>query len=325
MKNKTLEILLRNTNEYISGEEISKELGVTRTAIWKHISILKNEGYVFIASSKKGYKIINADEILESGFYDLPSEQIIGRNYYYLDEVDSTNSYSKKIAVESPDGTVVISDVQTKGKGRLGRTWESKDKKGLWMSVILKPKIPISGVFILSHIAGVAVCRTLLEEGYNASIKWPNDVLINSKKVCGILCELDGEAERVNYVVIGIGLNLKQEIEDFPIEIREKATSLFLEDSEKIREREILKKILINLEHLYNILTNEGPEKIIQYAKENSATIGKDVQIIYNNDTITGKAIDINHNGGLVIETKDGQTMEIISGEVSVRGIYGYV
>jgi BirA family biotin operon repressor/biotin-[acetyl-CoA-carboxylase] ligase len=325
MKNRTLEILLRNTSEYISGEEISKELGISRAAVWKHISLLKNEGYVFLATSKKGYKIVNAHEMLESGFYDLPQEQAIGRNYYYLDEVDSTNSYSKKIAVESPDGTVVMADVQTKGKGRLGRAWESKDKKGLWMSVILKPKIPISGVFILSHLAGVAVCKTLLEEGYNANIKWPNDVLINGKKVCGILCELDGEAERVNYVVVGIGLNLKQEIEDFPMEIREKATSLLIEDNEKIRPREILKKILLNLEYLYNTLINDGPKEIIKYAKENSATIGKDVQIIYNNDTIIGKAIDINHNGGLVIETKDGQTMEIISGEVSVRGLYGYV
>ncbi|MEI8217218.1 MAG: biotin--[acetyl-CoA-carboxylase] ligase [Eubacteriales bacterium] len=325
MKQKTLQILFKNANHYISGEEISKELGVSRTAIWKYISLLKSDGYMIDAASKKGYKLANAKDLMESAFYDLPEGQLIGSKYHYLKEIDSTNSYSKKIAKESKEGTVVISNLQTNGKGRLGKSWESLGGKGLWMSVILKPRISISGIFMLSHLAGAAVCKALIEEGYNSGIKWPNDVVINGKKVCGILCELDGEPERLNYVIVGIGLNLTHDMNDFPEEIRVRATSLLQEDDRTVQSKVILEKILINLDFFYKQLCMGNSMEIIKYAREHSETIGKEIKVIYNDDTLIGKAIDINDVGGLLIETKDGQAMEIISGEVSVRGINGYI
>ena len=325
MKQKTLQILFKNANHYISGEEISKELGVSRTAIWKYISLLKSDGYLIDASSKKGYKLANVKDLMESAFYDLPEGQLIGSKYHYSKEIDSTNTYSKKIAKESKEGTVVISELQTNGKGRLGKSWESVGGKGLWMSVILKPRISISGIFMLSHLAGAAVCKALIEEGYNSGIKWPNDVIISGKKVCGILCEMDGEPERLNYVIVGIGLNLTQDKDGFPEEIRIRATSLLLENDKEVQSKEILKKILINLEYFYQQLCNGNSMEIIKYAREHSETIGKEIKVIYNDGDVAGKAIGINDTGGLVVEAKDGQTMEIISGEVSVRGINGYI
>lgn len=333
MKHKTLEILLNNKNEYISGEDISQILKVSRTAVWKHITALKKDGYVIEASKSKGYKIANQESVMESAFYELAEDQIIGREYHYLKEVDSTNTYAKSLAKEAKEGTVVISDLQTQGKGRLGRSWDSKSGQGIWMSVILKPEVSLTGIFILSHLAGASICKALIDEGYDARIKWPNDVVVSGKKVCGILCEIDGEPERLNYVIVGMGINLKQSLNDFPEEIRNKATSLELElcqrnpnsISLKVDGKEILRKILVNFDFFYKQLKSGNVEEIIYYTREHSATIGKDVKLLYNNDTLLAKALDINNQGGLVIQTEDGQTMEIISGEVSVRGIYDYI
>ena len=211
MRDKIIKIILDNKDNFISGEELSKQLGISRAAVLKHINILREEGYNIESVNRKGYRLIgsNDDLLNPQNIYHNLKTDFIGKNIIHLETVDSTNDYLKKIANEVEEGTVVISEEQTRGKGRWGRQWESEANEGIWMSIILKPEVePVKAPFI-TLIAGAAIVKSLNNLKVPAKIKWPNDIIINNKKISGILTELSAEIERINYVVVGIGMNVK--------------------------------------------------------------------------------------------------------------------
>lgn len=325
MRDKIIEVILNNGEEFVSGEALSKKLGISRTAIWKHINALRQEGYDIESVNKKGYRLISSpnDLLNPQNIYHNLKTEIIGKNIIHLESVDSTNDYLKKIGNNVQEGTVVISEEQTKGKGRLGRNWQSKSKEGIWMSIILKPQIiPYKAPFI-TLIAGAAIVKALNDLQVPAKIKWPNDIIINNKKVSGILTELSAEIERINYVVVGIGMNVKNLY--FDKELEEKATSLYKEDYYLSRV-ELVSQIIYEFEKLYkDYIENNNKEEILRICKEYSAILNKDVYIIKDDKKDLVKCIDISNDGNLVVRDNNDTIQEILSGEVSIRGVKGYV
>ena len=300
MREKVIKAILDSGENFMSGEQLSKKLGISRTAVWKHINALREEGYNIESVNKKGYRLAEKpDDILSSEniAYNLPTE-FIGKKVIHLDTVGSTND-------------------------RLGRVWKSKSGDGIWMSLIIKPKIEPYKAPFLTLVAGASVVKALSNLGVEASIKWPNDIIVHNKKICGILTELSAEMERVNYVVIGIGINIKTI--DFPDEIKEKATSLYKEGY-KLSRVDIVRQFCIEFEKLYKGYILDGNKQdTLELCRKYSAIIGKQVYVIKNNKRELVKCIDINENGNLIVKEKNGEIQEIMSGEVSIRGVKGYV
>lgn len=325
MREKVIKAILDSGENFISGEQLSKELGISRTAVWKHINALREEGYNIESANKKGYRLAEKpDDILSSEniTHNLTTE-CIGKKVIHLDTVGSTNDYAKEIANKVNGGTLVISEEQTKGKGRLGRSWKSVPGEGIWMSLIIKPKIEPYKAPFLTLVAGASIVVALRKLGVDASIKWPNDIIVNNKKICGILTELSAEMERVNYVVVGPGINVKTL--EFPDEIKDKATSLYKEGY-KIPRVDIVRQFCIEFEKLYKAYILDGDRKsTIDICRKYSPIINKEIYIIKNNKKELVKCIDINEDGNLIIKEQNGQVKEIMSGEISIRGVKGYV
>lgn len=326
MRNKILEELYKNREDYISGETLAVNLGISRAAVWKHINILKREGYSIETAPGRGYKLLEMkDKLLPGEIENSIHNNIIGKRIIYFDSIDSTNSYAKKKVCRLKDGTVVLAEEQTAGKGRRGREWVSPKGTGIWVSLILKPDIPPREGIKMTQIAAVAVCESIRKlTGLDALIKWPNDIVINGKKVCGILTEMAGELNEISYVVIGIGINAN--MEHFPGEIGRKATSLFIEGGKKVDRKELLVDILENFEIIYNnYILHLNLNEILPRIKTYSAVLGKNIRIIQGKSEKMGKAVDINDDGLLLVETDDGNRELISSGEVSIRGERGYI
>lgn len=325
MRAKVINILLNNDLEFISGEEISKQLGISRTAVWKHIKALKDQGYAIESVNRKGYRLKESpDDVLskENILHELKTN-FIGKDIIHFDTIDSTNNYAKIIANDKENGTIIISEEQVSGRGRLGKQWHSKKYDGIWMSIILKPNIsPMDAPFI-TLIAGASIVKGLNNLGIKASIKWPNDIIINGKKICGILTELSAEIERVNYIVVGIGINVKTL--DFPDDIVNIATSI-KKEGYNISRVDIIRNIISEFEKVYiDYIDNNDKTKTLEICRTHSAVIGHYIYTIRNNEKEKVKCIDINENGNLVVEDEKGNIKEIISGEVSIRGEHGYV
>lgn len=328
MENKILKLLKDNKDSYISGQDISNELGVSRTAIWKHITKLKEMGYEINSISKKGYKLVESPDLLTyEEIKPYLCTKLIGRKILHFDTIASTNSKAKEIADFSENnGAVIISEEQTNGRGRLGRTWVSPKYKGLWMSIILKPELNPMEAAKLTQIGAAAVTKSLKELNIDALIKWPNDVVLNSKKVCGILTEMNAELTKINYVIMGIGINVNIEENDFPVELSDIASSLYIEHGKLINRQELTAKILNNFETLYFEFVNKGNIKeSIDICRNFSALLNKEINVIKNHQVTPAVAKDLDAEGRLLVEYLDGNTEWLISGEVSIRGKKGYV
>ncbi|MGH4124919.1 MAG: biotin--[acetyl-CoA-carboxylase] ligase [Clostridium sp.] len=327
MKEKILKLLKESGNDFISGQKISKDLGVSRAAIWKYINTIKEDGYEIEAISRKGYRIISSPDILTfEEIKDFLSTQYIGKNVIYYDSIGSTNSIAKELAESGEEhGTVIISEKQTTGRGRLGRKWISPKYKGIWMSIILRPNIVTENISQITLIGAAAVQQAILKMGIKTSIKWPNDIVLNSRKVCGILTEMSGEIDHINYLVMGIGINVNLEEKDIPADLKDVATSLIIESGKCIDRKLLLANVLNVFEELYNDFMNEGNvSETMEICRKNSLLLGKEIQLINRGKQVKVKAIDISDSGELVIENQQGILEYIVSGEVSVRGIYGY-
>ncbi|WP_138207120.1 biotin--[acetyl-CoA-carboxylase] ligase [Haloimpatiens lingqiaonensis] len=328
MKEKILHLLKNSGQEFLSGEDISKEFGVTRAAIWKYINSLKEDGYRIESVSRKGYRIIEVPDSLTGEEVDeYLHTKYMGRNIVHFETIDSTNTKAKELAAGGqPEGTVIISEEQTQGKGRLGRNWTSPKNKGIWMSIILRPDIDPVKVCMVTQVAAAAAAKAIEEIGIKGYIKWPNDIVVEGKKVCGILTEMSGELDKINYVILGIGINVNLEEKDFPEELKDIATSLKIEKGKSINRKELVGKILNNFENLYESFVKEDDiEKSLDICREKSILLGKEIQIIGRNEVRKAKAITIDEEGRLVVRCQDGKEEKIISGEVSIRGMYGYV
>lgn len=325
MKTKILKRLKENDG-FISGEKLSDEFDMTRSGIWKYMNILKEEGYIIESIPRRGYRITSSPDILTlEEIEEHLDTEFLGRTIHYFDSIDSTNDRAKKIAREELEGTVVIAEQQTEGKGRLGRKWISPSGKGIWMSIILKPNIAPYNVSSITLLGAASVYKAFKKLGIDSEIKWPNDILIGGKKVSGILTEMNAELDRINYLVIGIGINANLDKEDIPEELKYKATSIKIKEARTIDRKELLANVLNEFEILYKSFIDENNNlKAIKICKENSATIGKEVKIVQGKKERLGKAIDINDAGELLVEFKDGDIQNIFAGEVSVRGLEGY-
>jgi BirA family biotin operon repressor/biotin-[acetyl-CoA-carboxylase] ligase len=315
MKSKILEILEKEGN-YVSGEEISKEIGISRAAVWKHVKKLRELGYEIDSKTNEGYKLIRSpDRPMKFELERTLNTKIVGKKILFFEEVDSTNNKAKQIALEEKDGTVVVSEMQTSGRGRRGREWHSP-KGGIYISFILKPNIPPEKAPQLTLVSSLALVETLntMNNELNAKIKWPNDVLIRGKKISGILTELSADMEKINYIVVGVGVNLNTDANNLP----ETGTSLKLELKEDVSVKLFLKSFLEKYDSVYQIYLNGEINQIIKLWKDNSDTLGKNVKIIGINETYEGFAKDIDENGALILKI-DHKEIKVYSGDVSLR------
>lgn len=326
MKNKVLR-MLKDSKGFISGEKISDEFNMTRAGIWKYINMLKEDGYNIESISRKGYRLISSPDILN---YEEIEEYLdtdsMGRNIHHFDSIDSTNKKAKEMALGEKEGTVLVAEEQIGGKGRLGRTWISPKGKGIWMSIILKPKVDPMKVAKITLLGAAAVNKALNNLNIKSQIKWPNDILIDGKKICGILTEMNCELNMINYVVMGIGINVNLDANEIPEDLRDKATSVKISEGKEINRKELLANILNEFEELYlSFRDKDDVSYAIDICRKNSALIGKEIRVIKGEEINLGKALDINEEGQLVVEFENGVVENVYSGEVSVRGLEGYI
>jgi BirA family transcriptional regulator, biotin operon repressor / biotin---[acetyl-CoA-carboxylase] ligase len=327
LKNEILRLLKDNDNGYVSGQLISENLGVSRTAIWKYINQIKEDGYEIESISKKGYKIISSPDLLTyEEIEPYLNTSFIGRSLIHFDSIDSTNSKAKQLAdAANADGTIIISEEQISGRGRLGRSWVSPKYKGIWMSIILKPNLNPMEAVKLTQIAAASLTLASKELGIETLVKWPNDIVINHKKVCGILTEMSAELTRINYVIVGIGINVNIDEADFPEDIKAIATSLKAETKASVNRKELVGRILNNFEKLYLKFIKENDIKTsLHICRENSALLGRDIMVLRRDGSVEAKALDIDEEGRLLVQYGDGRQEYVISGEVSIRGKGSY-
>ena len=319
--------LLKETDGYVSGQELCRRFGVSRTAVWKVVNQLKEEGYEIEAVRNRGYALKGAGDVLsEAELLSCLKTEWAGGRTVYFDATDSTNVQAKRLAeAHAPHGTLVVSDRQDGGKGRRGRSWASPSGVGIWMSLILRPEIAPSSASMLTLAAALAVREGIQEEtGLSPLIKWPNDLVLNGKKICGILTEMSTELMEIQYVITGIGINVNQR--EFPSEIRDTATSLSLEAGRCFRRSSLIAAILKAFEKDYAAFLKTGDLSLL--LEEYNACLvnrGKEVCILDPSGEYRAVAEGIDESGSLLVTLPDGTRREIISGEVSVRGIYGYV
>ena len=322
MRMTIVEMLKKAGKDFISGESIAGELGISRTAVWKHIQKLREHGYQIISSERRGYQLKDAPDLL------LPSEiqigldtQIIGKEMKYFPSVDSTNHEAKALAYHgAAEGTIVVAEEQDSGKGRLDRNFYSPRGKGIWFSVILRPKFLPHDAPKFTLMAAVAVAEAMARFNLKAQIKWPNDIMFDGRKLVGILTEITGELARINYMVIGIGINVNMSRADFPEELQNVAASLSEMSGEDLSRVEIFRAVLEEFDKLYLEVKAEGFDKVIERWKKYNVTLGKNIRVISAGDdeNFTGKAIDLDEDGALVVETSQGRRT-VYAGDVSIR------
>ena len=325
MKEKILELLKRRS-DYVSGQDICNRLGVSRTAVWKNINALKQEGYRIDSVNNKGYKLLSEPDVInEIRLREYLHTHWLASTIVYEKEMDSTNIQAKKLGEnDAADGTLVVTEQQTAGRGRRGKSWVSPTGN-CYFSVLLRPEIPADRASMITLLAAMGLAKAIKKVSHlNTMIKWPNDVVANGKKLCGILTESSTDLEYINYAVVGIGINTNQT--EFPDEIRETASSIRLETGEKINRAELMGTFLDEFEKYYETFLKT--EDLTSLSKEYNFLLinrGKEVKIIERDRERVLNAIGIDDRGGLIVEDSQGNQETIISGEVSVRGLYGYV
>ncbi|MGN1467624.1 MAG: biotin--[acetyl-CoA-carboxylase] ligase [Ruminococcus sp.] len=322
MQEKVYEIL-KNSQGYVSGQEISKQLSVSRQAVWKAINALKEQGFVIDSVTNKGYKIIEYPKNLcKPVVCSMLNTKFTGRHLEILESTHSTNDDLKKAGHGGcENGTVIAAREQTAGKGRLGRTWLSKKDENIAFSLLLRPKLSPMEVSGITPVAGLAVCKAIREFcNIDCKIKWPNDVIVNNKKLVGILTEMSAEFDAVEYIIVGIGINTDQW--EFPREVKDKATSVFLETGERVNKNMLLACILNSLEKEFLKSNYRINESNIEEYKSLCATINRTVSFIRGGKTISGKAVNVTGSGELQVQLSDGSLCSVNSGEVTIQGIY---
>lgn len=307
--------LMRDRDEYISGEEISKKLSISRAGIWKHIQKLREEGYDISAAPHFGYKLISApDRLIPSEVSWNLNTKIFGKKVYAFKKTDSTNTFAYKLAEDGePEGAVVFAEEQDRGRGRFHRKWISP-KGGIYMSLILRPKFEPLNTARITLGAAVAVSEAIREiANLDSRIKWPNDVLVNGHKVSGILTEMKAEQDEIDFVILGIGVNVNSAKKELPKD----ASSLREEAGKVISKVELAKKILESLESYYIKLKNDFGE-IVEEWRKLSDTLGKRIKVHTHGQVLEGQAMDIDDNGGLILRLDSGFNKHILSGDVEL-------
>lgn len=304
---------------FLSGQHLAELIGCSRTAVWKHIEELRKEGFELEAVRNKGYRILKTSENVSADEIRFGlTTNFIGKNIHYEESVESTQKIAHRIASEdAPEGTVIIAEEQLSGRGRMARQWHSPKYTGIWMSMIIRPNIPLSNAPQLTLLAAVAIVQAIEElTDLIPEIKWPNDILINGKKVTGILTELQAEADLIHSIIIGIGINVNQKKEDFPLELQEIATSLFIEDGETVSRAELIRSIFKHFEKLYTLYLEQGFLPIKLLWEGYAGSIGKYIKARTLTNTIEGKALGITNDGVLQLEDLTGTIHHIYSADI---------
>lgn len=316
MEEKILRILKDSRNGYVSGEEFSKKLGVTRASIWKHIESLRHIGYEIEAQPHLGYRLIKIpDKLLADEITWNLKTKFLGKKIYYYETIGSTNDRAYELAEEgAPEGTIVVAEEQTKGKGRMGRKWSSP-KGGIYLSLILRPKLVPTEISKLTLVAAVSVAQTIRQAtGLSALIKWPNDILIDKNKLCGILTELKAEQDQTSFVILGVGINVNTKSSLLP----KNATSISKELGRDFSKVDLARMLLKSIEDHYILFKENKFRDIINEWRNLSAMLGSRVKIMDKARTIEGQAIDIDEGGALVVRLDTGFNERILAGDVTL-------
>lgn len=328
MKTEILKIL-RSTDGYVSGQELCDKLGVSRTAVWKVIGSLKEEGYEIDSVSRKGYRLLaSPDVVSESEIASRILDGVFGQRVVSYEITDSTNTRAKQLAEEGAvHGTLVVANMQTAGKGRRGRSWQQEEGSVIAMSLLLRPTFSPDKASMLTLLAAHSVAGAIeAVTGLPAAIKWPNDIVINRKKTVGILTEMSLGVEQaaIDYIVIGIGINVNNTA--FPEEIRDMATSLYLEKGERVSRSALIAESMRRLEVDYEaFLKTEDLSAILPDYNAHLISMNKEVRVLDPKGEYTGISRGMDAQGELLVERADGEIIKVYAGEVSVRGLYGYV
>jgi len=317
MVNEDILYFLKKKPEYVSGEEISSGLGISRAAIWKHIQELKDLGYDIAAVPHLGYKLLSSpDKLLPWEIKHNLKNRLIARNIYYYESLPSTmDKAAEFVSSNAPEGTLIIAEGQTKGRGRMGRAWVSPKYKGIYFSLIIKPKILPQQAPVLTLISAVAICRALKQQlGIEFQIKWPNDILVNNKKIAGILTEMSAEMDIVHAIIIGAGINVNNTEASLP----DGGSSLKEITGQKINRLSILQSILRCFEKEYLQFLEQGVEPTLSDWRHFSLTLGRRVKLNTNDKRhqIIGEAVDIDSEGGLLVRLDSGLTERVMAGDI---------
>ncbi len=324
-KNKLLVCFKEQKGEWVSGESISNKLSVSRTAIWKQVCNLKADGYVIESSSKKGYLLSRTpDLLLADEIREKLNTSVFGKqDIIHLKETDSTNTRAKDLASHgAPEGTVVIAEKQTKGRGRRGRSWFSPLSDGIYASLILRPAISPVVASKITLMAAVAVAESLLSlTQLDVRIKWPNDILINGKKIAGILTEISTEMDRVDYIVIGLGLNVNTSFKNTSREVRERATSILAETGKRFPRIKLIRAYLQFYEKYYEMFNKSGFEPIMSRWKELANIIGQRIIVDTISKKYIGEVLNVDDDGILILKDDQGTAHRIFSGDVTLARV----
>jgi len=314
-----LAFLAEAVDEFVSGEAISDKLGLTRAAVWKHVESLRAQGYRIDAVPARGYRLTGVpDRLTPLELRPLLNTHDLGRVVHWFEEIGSTNDRAKELAEQGAEhGEVVVAEAQTSGRGRRGRAWASPARKNLYFSVVLRPELPPARAPELTLVGSVAVCDALRQAGVQAGIKWPNDLLASGRKIAGILTELAAEPDRVEWVVLGAGVNVNARPEDFPAEVRDDATSILLERGQAAPRALFAAACLTALEDWIDRHAEEGFGPVRQAWRERSVTLGREVVVTVDGRELAGVAEDIDETGALLVRTRVG-VERIISGDVQL-------
>jgi len=319
IKNDIMRLFDEGEKGFISGEQMSSSLGFSRAYIWKNIKELREDGFDIEAVPRRGYKLVSAPDRLYA--YNIEpglGTKVLGRGgIHHYDVVSSTNDKAYELAEQgSPEGTLVIAEKQTQGKGRLGRKWASPASEGIYMSVILRPEMEMDKVPTITLITANAVIKAINRgcEIEDIGVKWPNDILCGGKKVCGILTEIKAQPDKIDFLVLGIGINVNASREDLPPE----GTSLKLIMGRKVDRRDLLEQLLKEVEDGYFSLERNGFSSARDECRSRSLIIGCQVKVVQHDKSIEGMAADIDSDGALVIRTESGKQQRIFSGDIVI-------
>ncbi len=318
--------ILKDTDGYVSGQELCERFGVSRTAVWKAMNQLKKEGYEIESVQNKGYHLVKTPDILSKNeLVSIRKTKWVGTEICYFDVTDSTNTQAKSLGEgDAPNGTLVVAGKQESGRGRRGRSFESPAGTGIFMTLLLRPEIEPQNASMLTLVSALAVAKGIEHMvDLPVQIKWPNDIVINGKKVCGILTEMSAQMDYVNYIVIGIVIYVGNE--DFPEEIKDVATSIYLESGKHVNRAMLIEKIWEEFEDYYELY--EKTQDLSSLVKEYDSYLvnrGQKVRVLDSKEPYEGKAMGITDRGELIVDTWEARRL-VSAGEVSVRGVYGYV
>ncbi len=310
---------------FVSGENLSRDLGISRAAFWKRIHRLRDLGYCIEARSRRGYRLAASPEApVEEAVLPLLQTRFLGRELRYLASTDSTNSQLEKLArAGAPEGTVMTADEQTAGRGRMAREWFSPPGANLYFSLLLRPRVPPAAAVTLSLLAGLAIARAVEEvtPGLAPRIKWPNDLWIDDRKLCGILCDMQAEADCVRYLIVGVGVNVNLLSDDWPPELARRAISLRDACGHPVSRAKLLAAILNRFEKLYRTWTEQGLAPFLDTIRKRDALAGRRITLEQGGRRIAGKALGLSPDGSLLLERDGEPPLAVWAGDVHITGM----